>query len=63
MFPAAGLNPRSPAGIFGYVLRIEVRGSSARVFYGEQGERCVALLNKNFLDVQGTVTLMMWRLQ
>ncbi|OGR91342.1 MAG: hypothetical protein A2992_05030 [Elusimicrobia bacterium RIFCSPLOWO2_01_FULL_59_12] len=36
---------------------------TGRVFYGEQGEKCVALLDKNFINVQGTVTLMVWELQ
>ncbi len=36
---------------------------SGRVFYGEQGERCIALLGKNFIKVKGTVTLMVWQLQ
>jgi len=35
---------------------------AGRVFYGEQGERCGALLGKNFIQVKGTVTLMVWRL-
>jgi hypothetical protein len=35
---------------------------TGRVFYGDQGERCVALLDKQFVNVQGTVTLMTWRL-
>ncbi|MFA5975247.1 MAG: winged helix-turn-helix domain-containing protein [Elusimicrobiota bacterium] len=35
---------------------------TGRVFYGEQGEKCIALLDKNFTKVKGTVTLMVWGL-
>ncbi len=33
---------------------------TGRVFYGEQGERCIVLLGKHFSNVRGTVTLMIW---
>jgi hypothetical protein len=36
---------------------------SGRVFYGEQGERCMTLLDKNFTTVKGTLTLMVWGLE
>ncbi|MCB4756769.1 MAG: winged helix-turn-helix domain-containing protein [Elusimicrobia bacterium] len=36
---------------------------TGRVTYGEQGEKCVALLNKHFTEVEGTITLMIWRLK
>ncbi len=42
---------------------IACMSGTGRVFYGEQGERCVALLDKHFIKVKGTVTLMVWRLQ
>ena len=35
----------------------------ARVFYGELGEKCAALLEKKFTAVNGTLTLITWRLQ
>jgi DNA-binding Lrp family transcriptional regulator len=35
----------------------------ARVFYGEQGDRCSAFLDRYFIRVNGTLTLMTWRLQ
>lgn len=34
-----------------------------RVFYGEQKEKCLALLDKYFTEVKGTITLMVWKLQ
>ncbi len=36
---------------------------TGHVFYGEQGTRCMTLLDKHFIKVKGTVTLMVWRLQ
>jgi hypothetical protein len=36
---------------------------TGRVFYGEQGDRCVSFLDRQFTKVKGTVTLMIWRLQ
>jgi len=36
---------------------------TGRVYYGEQGERCIALLDKHFTKVRGTITLMIWRLK
>lgn len=35
---------------------------SGHVQYGEQGEKALALLKKNFTKVQGTITLMIWRI-
>ena len=42
---------------------IACKSGTAQVQYGEQGLRCQSLLEKNFQDVQGTMTLMTWRLQ
>ena len=36
---------------------------TGRVSYGEQGEKCLTVLDKNCIKVKGTVTLMIWRLQ
>ncbi|MFN0118193.1 MAG: winged helix-turn-helix domain-containing protein [Elusimicrobiota bacterium] len=36
---------------------------TGHVQYGEQGEKCAALLSKNFSKVNGTFTLMTWRLK
>lgn len=33
---------------------------TGRVFYGENGEKCMTYLEKNFHKVEGTITLMMW---
>jgi biotin operon repressor len=35
---------------------------TGHVFYGEEGDRCAALLKKYFTKAGGTVTLMVWRL-
>jgi hypothetical protein len=35
---------------------------NARINYGEQGEKCLNLLNKYLSKVKGTITLMIWRL-
>ncbi len=35
---------------------------TGQVQYGEQGEKALALLKKKFAKVQGTITLMIWRL-
>jgi hypothetical protein len=47
MTPGAGITAVSGAG---------------RVFYGEQGEKCMAMLAKQLIEANGTVTLMVWRL-
>lgn len=36
---------------------------TGQVSYGEQGERCRTFLDKDFIHVKGTVTLMVWRLE
>ncbi len=36
---------------------------TGRVTYGEQGEKSIAVLNKHFTKVMGTVTLMIWRMK
>jgi len=35
---------------------------TGRVDYGEQGEKCIALLGKHLTPVKGTITLLVWRL-
>lgn len=36
---------------------------TGHVAYGEQGEKCLALLKKLVSNVKGTITLLMWRLK
>lgn len=36
---------------------------AGRVHYGEQGDKCLSLLEKYFTRVNGTITFMVWRLQ
>lgn len=36
---------------------------TGRIFYGDEGEGCLAFLTKYFTRIEGTMTLLQWRLQ